>query len=131
MLERFWTIAKEPVAAFRSLIGAHARLMPHAQSPAVRARAIEAGPAPLSRADGWTRATGAITAAIAGFERIRDLQAAAASRLDAADYALQRLLEDLAMVMPAAIPIPADGSALRAVLAEAAQPPARKKALAA
>jgi len=77
------------------------------------------------------RATAAVTAAIVGFERIQDLHAAAANRLDAADYALQNLLAELAAVMPAALPVPADGSALRAVLAAAAEPPAAKKALAA
>jgi hypothetical protein len=120
MLEWFWTFANELAAAV----------------PCRRLRFVDpprpqAQPARLSRAEGWTRATGAITAALAGFERIQDLQAAAASRLDAADYAFQCLLEELATAMPAVMPIPADGSALRAVLAAAAEPPAAKKALAA
>jgi hypothetical protein len=126
MLEWFWTFAKEPVAVARSLVLARARWL-----QSVDPQRPQAQPAPLSRADSWMRATGAITAAIAGFERIQDLQAAAASRLDAADYALQQLLAELATAMPAALPIPADGSALRAVLAAAAEPPAAKKALAA
>jgi hypothetical protein len=126
MLELFWTIAKEPVAVARNLVLARARWLQPVNPPRPQAQ-----PAPLSRADGWIRATAAITAAIAGFERIQDLQAAAANRLDAADYALQHLLAELATVMPAALPIPADGSALRAVLAAAAEPPAAEKALAA
>jgi hypothetical protein len=126
MLERFWNFAMEPVAVARSLVRLHVRRLQPAASPKPQAQ-----PAPFSRADSWTRATGAVTAAIAGLERIHGLQAAAASRLDAADYALQRLLGELATVMPAAMPSPADGSALRAVLAKVAAQPAAKKALAA
>jgi len=126
MLEWFWTFAKELVAAIRSLVLAHASRFQLIDRPGPQAQ-----PVPLSRAEGWTRATAAVTAAIAGFERIQDLHAAAASRLDAADYALQNLLAELAAVMPAALPVPADGSALRAVLAAVAEPPAAKKALAA
>jgi hypothetical protein len=79
----------------------------------------------------WVRATGIIRSALAGFRNIETFQAAAARQIDAADYALQLLIQDLG----AAMPIPADGRALRAVLAEAAKSPtpvARpKKALAA
>ena len=79
----------------------------------------------------WLRATGIIRSALASFRNIETFQAAAARQIDAADYALQLLILDLG----AAKPIPADGRALRAVLAEAAKSPtpvARpKKALAA
>jgi hypothetical protein len=79
----------------------------------------------------WLRATGIIRSALASFRNIETFQAAAARQIDAADYALQLLIQDLG----AAIPFPADGRALRAVLAEAAKSPtpaARpKKALAA
>jgi N-glycosylase/DNA lyase len=83
----------------------------------------------------WVRATGIIRSALASFGNIETFQAAAARQIDAADYALQLLIQDLSAAMPIPIPIPADGRALRAVLAEAAKSPtpaARpKKALAA
>ena len=66
------------------------------------------------------RATGIIRAAIASVRDIQTFQAAAARQIDAADYALQLLIKDLAVAMP----IPADGRELRAVLAEAAKIPA-------
>jgi len=78
----------------------------------------------------WRRATGFVRAAIASVRNIETFQAAAARQIDAADYALQLLMEDLG----AAMPIPADGRELRAVLAEAAKataPARQKKALAA
>jgi hypothetical protein len=77
----------------------------------------------------WQRAAESIRAALASFRNIRTFQAAAARQIDAADYALQLLIQDLS----AAMPIPADGRELRAVLAEAAkaQPSRAKKALAA
>jgi hypothetical protein len=78
----------------------------------------------------WRRATSIIRAAIASFRNIETFQAAAARQIDAADYALQLLMQDLG----AAMPIPADGRELRAVLAEAARattPMRQKKALAA
>jgi hypothetical protein len=78
----------------------------------------------------WRRATGIVRAAIASFRNIETFQAAAARQIDAADYALQLLMQDLG----AAMPIPADGRELRAVLAEAAKATAsarQKKALAA
>jgi hypothetical protein len=79
----------------------------------------------------WVRATGIIRSALASFRNIETFHAAAARQIDAADYGLQLLIQDLS----AAMPIPADGRALRAVLAEAAKSPtpaARpKKALAA
>lgn len=76
----------------------------------------------------WVRATGIIRAAIASFGHIKAFQATAGRQIDAADYALQLLIKDLGVVMP----IPADGSALRSVLAAAAvRPHPEDKALAA
>jgi len=71
-------------------------------------------PAPLSIEDRWTRATGAISAAISGCGRVERLHDAALSQIDAADYTLQHLLEELSTAMPI---LPADGSALRDLLA--------------
>lgn len=72
-------------------------------------------PARMSIEEHWRRATRTIAAAIASFQRVQMFQAAAARQIDAADYALQHLLNDLCVAMP----IPADGSALRAFLATA------------
>ena len=109
MLERFWRLADESTAALRR----RAADLVRAYRPAVVAEvAPEAPPVPVE--DRFTRATGALTAAISAFARIESLQAAAASQLDAADYALQHLLEELGMAMPVRA---ADGSELRAFLA--------------
>lgn len=72
-------------------------------------------PARMTLEEHWRRATRTIAAAIASFQRVQTFQAAAARQIDAADYALQHLLNDLRVAMP----IPADGSALRAILAAA------------
>jgi hypothetical protein len=69
----------------------------------------------LTVEDHWTRATGIIIAALASFQRIKSLHAAAARQLDSADYALTQLLHDLRPAMA----LPADVSGLRAILAEA------------
>jgi len=82
---------------------------------------------PLARAEHWGHAAGAITTAISGLERIQDLQVAAARQLDAAEYALQHLLEEL----KAAMPLPTDGASVQAVVAEAAETPAGAAPLAA
>ncbi len=122
MLELFLILANEQVAAVRARIRRHVRLLRRAPAPA-----LQRVPVPLTREDHWVRATGVITSAIAGFEHIEMLQSAAARQVDAADYALKRLLAELATVMP----IPADGAPLRALLAEAAVSKPAKKALAA
>jgi hypothetical protein len=94
-------------------------------------RVVPREPAIIGIEGQWVRATGIIRSALASFRNIGTFQVAAARQIDAADYALQLLIQDLS----AAMPIPADGRALRAVLAEAAKSPtpaARpKKALAA
>lgn len=82
-----------------------------------------AEPMRISAEDHWRRATGIITAALASFQRIKSLNAAAARQLDSADYALTQLLHDLRPVMG----LPADVSGLRAVLAEADRKPAPQR----
>lgn len=84
-----------------------------ARTPREVARVIER--LPMTLEEQWGRITGVIRAAIESFGRIEDLHAAAARQIDAADYALSQLLHDLR----AAMPLPADVAALRAVLAEA------------
>jgi hypothetical protein len=90
-------------------------------------RAIE--PVRLTVGDNWRRVTGVTIAALAGFERVKSLQEAAARQLDSADYALTQLLNDLRPAMA----LPADVSGLRAVLAEAERtaPERFRKAMAA
>jgi len=92
-------------------------LMQRRCAPTVHPRSVRHQPAPLGIEGQWQRATGIIHAAIARFRDIQTFQATAARQIDAADYALQLLIKDLAVAMP----IPADGRELRAVLAEAAK----------
>jgi hypothetical protein len=107
------------------------RLAPYWPCLAIRLSVPRLRPArevgPLARADHWGHAAGAITTALSGLERIQDLQVAASRQLDAAEYALQHLLEELR----AAMPLPADGAALRAALVESGEAPAADTALAA
>jgi hypothetical protein len=108
MLERFWTFAQETTAKLHGLAANRVRAAP------VPPRAE---PPLLTIEEGWERATGAVTAAISGSGRMQALHAAAASQIEAADYTLQHLLGELSI----AIPRPADGSALRALLATVAE----------
>lgn len=107
------------------------RLIERPKLPVPAARILAPEPAVLGVEGQWARATGVIRSALTSFRNIQTFQATAARQIDAADYALQLLTQDLS----AAMPIPADGRALRAVLAEAAKTPAPaarpKKALAA
>jgi hypothetical protein len=122
MIRSFFTYTNLALAGFWALHDVPAR------APRVMSRAIE--PMRMTIEDHWQRATGVIRAAVAGFERVKALQAAAGRQIDAADYALTQLMHDLRTVMP----LPADISGLRAVLAEAERSaPARResKALAA
>jgi hypothetical protein len=98
-----------------------------ARAPSDASRSVE--PLGLAVADHWQRASGVITAALASFQRVKSLHAAAARQLDSADYALTQLLNDLRPAMA----LPADVSGLRAVLAEAERtaPERYRKALAA
>jgi hypothetical protein len=113
MLERFWTFAQEKVATLRCLTDPARSVRPVAVLEA------PAEPPPLSIEERWTRATGAVTAAISGLGRIQSLQVAAACQIDAADYTLRCLLEELSTAMPI---LQADGSALRALLASVETP---------
>ena len=98
-----------------------------ARAPRDISRAIE--PVRLTIEDHWRRAAGVLAAAIASVQHVKTLQAAAARQIDAADYALTQLIHDLR----AAMPLPADVSALRAILAEAERtaPQRQRQALAA
>jgi hypothetical protein len=75
-----------------------------------------AEPLAMSDEDSWAQATREVVGAISGSGRVQDLHAAAAGQIDAADYSLRSLIAELSFAMP----IPADGSALRALLAEVA-----------
>jgi hypothetical protein len=112
MLAWFWTFAQATTATLSCLIAERARF-----SSFTEVVVPPAEPPPLSRDQRWERATAAMSAAISSFGRIETLQASAASQIDAADYTLQHLLEELSI----AIPTPADGSALRALLATVAE----------
>jgi hypothetical protein len=98
-----------------------------ARAPRDTSRVIE--PVRMTIEDHWRRAAGVLAAAVAGFQRVKTLQAAAARQIDSADYALTLLIHDLR----AAMPLPADVSALRAILAEAERtvPQRQRQALAA
>lgn len=50
----------------------------------------------------WTRATAAMSSAISTFVQVTELQSGAAGHLDAADYALQHLRQELGGVLPVA-----------------------------
>jgi hypothetical protein len=115
MLERFWTFAKETTATLCCLAVERARHGSVSHSTPPRPEP----PTALSLEERWVRATGAVTAAIASFGRIETLQSAAVTQIDAADYTLQHLLEELSLAMP--MPMPADGSALRELLETVAE----------
>lgn len=125
----FAALAPGRIAATRDALVARAR--------GRRLQALEVPqllePAKISLEDQWRRVSGVISGAIESFGQIETLQTAAARQIDAADYALQHLWRDLAFAMP----VPADGSELRALLDEVARtttPPreaAARKALAA
>ena len=76
-------------------------------------RAIEVKPAPVPRLTPeahWTKASHIAAAKVAGTDRSRRLQAAASEQIDAAGYALGRLMDELAAVMP--LPAPAYAATL-------------------
>lgn len=113
MLERFWTFAKETTATLCCLAVERMRYRSAAHSMPPRLKP----PTAISPQERWARATGAVTAAIASFGRIETLQSAAVTQIDAADYTLQHLLEELSLAMP----MPTDGSALRELLETVAE----------
>lgn len=124
MLRRFFAFGTLAPAGLWAALALHEVAV---RAPRDAARAIE--PVRMTIEDHWRRATGILTAALASFRRIQDLQAAAARQLDSADYALTQLLNDLRPAMA----LPTDVSGLRAVLAEAERtaPERHRKALAA
>lgn len=83
------------------------------RAPRDAGRAVE--PVRLGLGDQWQRATAVVAAALASFQQVKSLHAAATRQIDSADYALTQLLQDLRPAMA----LPADVSGLRAVLAEA------------
>jgi hypothetical protein len=80
-------------------------------------------PAILTPEETWRRAVSTIREGLLSFERIERLGASAAEKIDVAAYVFDRLLDELATAMP----LPADGAPLRAILEEAAKPPAQPK----
>lgn len=126
----FAALAPGRIAAIRDRLVARAR---GRRFQALEMPQVVLEPARLSIEDHWHKVTSVISGAIMRFKQIESLQAGAARQIDAADYALQHLWRDLAFAMP----VPADGSELRALLEEVARtttPPreaAAKKALAA
>lgn len=140
--EQIATVILEKVFTFAALAPGRITAARDALVARVRGRRLQAlemplpvliEPARLSIEDHWRKVTGVISGAIARFKEIESLQAAASRQIDAADYALQHLWRELAFAMP----VPADGSELRALLDEVAKsstPPRQapaKKALAA
>lgn len=76
-------------------------------SPAAAARPAQTVmPDRLSRDAQWERATGFVTQSIARVETVHELQRAAEQQLDAATYAIQRLLAELSGV----VTIPAEAA---------------------
>jgi hypothetical protein len=125
MFELIHIFAHERVAAVRSHLARFSRRWRSAPASEPSPQ-----PPPLPRDDHWGRVTGIVAAAIAGYERVEAWHLAAADHIDTAEYTFQRMLGELAAVMP----IAADGAPLRAILAEAArlEPVGpRKKAIAA
>lgn len=80
---------------------------PHPAQAVAAMRAVE----PASAGQHWQRLTDVIASNIAAARTATDLQAAARTKLDAADFALSQVFKDLADVMPgldrrpAAVPI--------------------------
>lgn len=81
---------------------ASSRLSPvaRARTTAIGGAQVEHPPlAPLSIDAQWRRVTGVVAAAVADAETVRELQISAERQLDAASYAMQRLMEELAQAM--------------------------------
>jgi hypothetical protein len=116
MLRRFWTFASDVAGAVTSVaaIAAVAVLGARPEAAADIEPDQHMQPASPSVDGHWTSAADSVSAAFAGIGRMESLHAAALSQLDAADYAIGRIIEELSVAMPI---LPADGSALRALLA--------------
>jgi hypothetical protein len=98
-----------------------------ARHPPTPARSHHPQSVSCSLEDDWFYAAAPLVAAKVALQRIEALQVAAGDQVDAAEYALQRLLGELGTAMA----IPASSAPLRAVLAEAAKLDGAKRALAA
>jgi len=124
MLRRIFTYGHLALGGLWAMLALHEVPV---RAPRDTSRVIE--PVLMTIEDHWRRAAGILSAAVTSFQRIRTLQAAAARQIDSADYALTQLIHDLR----AAMPLPADVSALRAILAEAERtaPERQRRALAA
>lgn len=124
MLRQIFTYGNLALAGLWAMLALHEVPV---RAPRDTSRVIE--PVRMTIEDHWRRATGILSAALTGFQRVKALQAAAARQIDSADYALTQLIHDLR----AAMPLPADVSALRAILAEAERtaPERQRRALAA
>ena len=104
--------------AFRPIAAAAVlRLAP--VPPPAPIRTLLIPPKPLTPEEHWHRAVSVVRDGLFRFERIRDLTALAADELDVAGYAMELMLGELATAMP----LPANGAPLRALVeAEAARP---------
>lgn len=73
--------------------------------PVPEARTAAAFPAPCRDEDAhWTRVSGLVASAVETAHAVRRVQAAAIEKIDAADYALAQLLDDLEMVLRPSAP---------------------------
>lgn len=76
-----------------------------------------AAPRRLTAEEHFAHSGDIVASAKIGLKRVADYQSSAADHIDAAEYALRRMLGELATAMQ----LPIDGAPLRAVLAEAAR----------
>lgn len=81
--------------------------LPHLVSSAEPALAETRQQGPLTIDDQWSRLSNRITARIGSMEQAEAFQRRAASQIDAASYALERLLGELTGVMTLPRPAPA------------------------
>lgn len=73
--------------------------------PVPDGRTAAAFPAPCRDEDAhWTRVSGLVASAVETAHAVRRVQAAAIEKIDAADYALAQLLDDLEMVLRPSAP---------------------------
>lgn len=100
--------------------------LPSAPLPAASVETLHEGPLTIDAQ--WSRLTGRITARIGAMEQADALQRRASSQIDAASYALERLLGELADVMA----LPRPGPTLQLLPVEPRpQPASRAEPLAA
>lgn len=92
--------ARSAILVLRPLTGRRARRQ---VAPPVReqmSRPPRAVILPPPRKDHWSMITSHLSTTLARAATARDLQAKASAHLDAADYALQQMLADIAMILP-------------------------------